>query len=330
MSTDWSQLIPGCLRPILVFSAVLWLSTGGSVRAEENPIPHPVETSEVVPEEEGGYFGVVLESIFGKANQHWIPLYLSDFASGFFEPWIPPPNGESGSPRQGWLNSFDGHFTREYHFGYFNTVGRAGDRDTDLGLYQFQTPLSRRLFLGIDVPFIVALNGGNAPSQTGFGDVVIAPRVMLQETQNLSVSAGLAVRLPTGDQAIGGDRTSLFPNVQFWSDIGNHWTLRGGVGLNVLTDQTVGDPNSTLLSNLAIGRTFTEHDQTPFGDFATYASFNMVNDFRDGSTKTVVTVTPGIRTHLWNNLFFLAAVELPMTGPRPFDHRLQFLFVKGF
>jgi hypothetical protein len=274
-------------------------------------------------------FEVAYESICGPADGPWAPLCC--FSDGWREPWVKPPGrGPGGAPRQGWLNSFDGHFTREYHIGYFLSNGVGNGQDEHVGLFQFQTPLSRRVWVGVDVPFVVALTGGQGTNQTDFGDISITPRVMLHETEGQSISAGLGFRIPTENRSTGGDQTSLFPHIQFWQDAGDGWTVRGGFGVEVPMNNRDADPDGILVSNLAIGRTITEHDATPFGDFAYYVSFNMRNTIADGNTSTFVSATPGIRTHLGNNLFFLAGVEVPLTGPKPFDQRFLLLFVKGF
>jgi hypothetical protein len=331
-------------RRVLLATFALLISVAPVGAQERTPLSSP-DSPVIVSETADRRFGTLRESIFGRADGEWTPLRLSNFGEGFFEPWVRPPNGSSGAPRQGWLNSFDGHFTREHHLGYFFTSNAADGRDGHLGLYEFQTPLSRRLFVNVTVPFIAGLTGGPGPSRAGLGDLVIVPRVMLHETQDLSVSSGLGIRIPTGRAAVGSDQTSLFPSLQFWSDIGNSWTLRGGIGVEVPLSGTgatlrrgvgavpvlvPGNPDASLITNLAVGRTWTPHDRTPFGDFATYVAFNMRNDFVGDSTRTTVSLAPGIRTHLGNNLFFLAAVDVPLTGPRPFDERFLFLFVKGF
>lgn len=321
------------------------LTGAAPVGARDNYLPPLPHAPAVVSETEGRKFGFLRESILGKADGEWTPLLLSHLGEGFFDPWVRPPDGASGAPRQGWLNSFDGHFTREHHLGYFFTSNLPDGRDGHVGLYEFQTPLSRRLFVNVTVPFVAALTGGPGPSRAGLGDLIIVPRVMLHETQNLSVSSGLGVRIPVGRAATGNDQTSLLPSLQFWSDVGNSWTVRGGIGVEVPLDGTSGGlrrglgplpvfvpgaPDASLITNLAAGRTWTPHDNTPFGDFATYVAFNMRNDFFGNSTRTTVSLTPGFRTHLGNNLFFLAALEVPVTGPKPFDERFLFLFVKGF
>ena len=56
------------------------------------------------------------ESMFGDVYaepSRWQPLSAGGFfAEGWNRPWVSPPAGEGGAPRQGWLNAFDGVFYR--------------------------------------------------------------------------------------------------------------------------------------------------------------------------------------------------------------------------
>src|SRR2546425_2709814 len=59
------------------------------------------------------------ESVFGDAYSHperWRPLSLGTFfTEGWDQPWVGPPRGGGGAPRQSWLNAFNGAFYRTVH-----------------------------------------------------------------------------------------------------------------------------------------------------------------------------------------------------------------------
>jgi hypothetical protein len=58
---------------------------------------------------EHSWSSAIRESLFGDvyANpERWRPLSLGTFFSaGWNTPWVSPPNGGGGAPRQGWLNA---------------------------------------------------------------------------------------------------------------------------------------------------------------------------------------------------------------------------------
>ena len=91
--------------------------------------------------------------------------------------------------------------------------------------------------------------------------------------------------------------------------------VRGGLGLAIPTDGS-GD---NLISQLAIGQTLTDHDVPLFGDFTYYLSTVVNTPLADGD-QTSVTLTPGLRTHVGNDWYFLAGLPTPVTnaaGRRP-------------
>jgi hypothetical protein len=134
---------------------------------------------------------VVKLSVFGHSDPAtFTPLQLHDIGDGWLQPWIAPPNGSSGALRGGWVNTFSGFFLREVDPSYSFTSAASGGRDEHVGAATYFTPLSRRLQLGLAIPFVDILARGNGSNQSasGIGDIFITPQVMLQETQDLSLS----------------------------------------------------------------------------------------------------------------------------------------------
>jgi hypothetical protein len=251
---------------------------------------------------------------------------LDDFGAELTEAWIPVPNGESGAPRQGWLATADGFFTREAHLAYSYTDASFGDAHEVLA--RFHYPLSRRLWAGVEVPFYRDLSGSGPLAgldSNGFGDVTLTTQVMLAESRNLSVNAGVGWRIPVGDSDVGGGVFAAEPQLNLFSDIGSGISLRGRVSYSFPDS---GAPESFAL-NFAIGQTVTDHDNAPLGDFTYYVAGNW-REFSDGG-GTFLSVTPGVRTHLGGNLFALAGIEIPVTNTdSSFSERFIFQLVQGF
>lgn len=285
--------------------------------------------------------GLVLASTTVNAESQWSPVGLSDFFDNATDSWIAPPDGES-APRQGWLNTPDGFFTKEWHL---SAAYKEDKQDTYTGVFQLQLPLTRRLWVGADMPFIV--NKGN---ETDFGDMGLTVKTMFHETQNLSVSGGVGVRFPTGDEPTGGGAWGLHPHLSVWSDVGSGWSIRGGAGLEILPESSA-KPTYTFAGNFSIGQTITPHNAA-LGDFTYYLASNIKVPL-DSSTSmnttvlpqtpglrgqtggnslddVVVSLTPGVRAHIANNTFLLLGVEVPVTGGDSFDYQVNLLLVKGF
>lgn len=248
----------------------------------------------------------------------WTPLDINRFGDELTGKWVPVPNGDSGAPRQGWLATADGFFTREAHLAYDYVNGSGFDRHQVLA--RFNHPISRRLWAGIEVPFYQQSRGSS-----NFGDITLTTLVMLHESRNLSVNAGVGWRLPTGTVALGNNVFAAQPQINLWSDIGKGFSLRGRVGYEL---NNSGRADNFVL-NATIGQTFTKHSEAPLGDLTWYVASNWRQPTNGG--RAFVSITPGMRTHLGGNLFLLAGVEFPVVNTRDsFDQRFIAQLVQGF
>ncbi len=288
-----------------------------------------------------GIFDTILESIFGQPDPNsWRPLPLSTlFSEGWNEAWVPSPNGSGGAPRQGWINAADGNLYRLSFLTFAQGFNNGSKGDGYLGSYTLFAPLNRRLNLIINVPFVLRNNAvtglpiidpnrtgaSNPKSTTGFGDLSFTPRVLLHETKDFSLTGELSVLTPTGTRPIAGKTTILTPAVAFWNNFAGGWVLRGGLGLGIPTNGS-GD---NLISQLAIGQTLTDHNVPLFGDFTYYLS-TVVNTPLANGNQTSVTLTPGLRTHVGNDWYFLAGLPVPVTYSRTADLGMIFWFMKAW
>ena len=67
---------------------------------------------------------------------------------------MPSPNGSGGAPRQGWINAQDGNLYRLWFFTFAQAFNNAPKGNAYLGSYTLMAPLSRRLELIINIPFV--------------------------------------------------------------------------------------------------------------------------------------------------------------------------------
>lgn len=247
----------------------------------------------------------------------WTPLGSEPFGKELFSTWIPVPNGESGAPRQGWLGTADGFFTREAHLAY--TYIDAEGADLHQGLARLHYPFTRRLWAGLEVPFYQDIGG-----ESDFGDITLNTQVMLAETRNLSLNAGVGWRLPTGLASFGNEIFAAQPQLNLFTDVGSGFSFRGRVAY----DFPDSGASESFILNAAIGQTVTDHDRAPLGDLTWYVASTW-REFSDG--PTFVSITPGMRTHLGGNLFLLAGIEIPLANSNNFFREgFTVQLVKGF
>ena len=86
--------------------------------------------------------------------------------------------------RGGSLNTDSGFFSRELDPTFTFNTGAGGTRDEYIGAMSLFVPLNRRFHIGISMPFVDSLQRISVlPTENSFGDVVVAPQLMLDETE---------------------------------------------------------------------------------------------------------------------------------------------------
>jgi hypothetical protein len=287
-----------------------------------------------------GFCDTVAASIFGTPDPNtWRPLPIwTFFSEGWNEAWVPSPNGSGGAPRQGWINALDGNLYRLWFFSFAQGFNNPPVGNAYLGAFTIFTPFNRRFELITSIPFYMRNNaGGGLPTvgqnpattakphdESGFGNISFTPRFLLHETQDFSLTADFTVNTPTGSNGVGG-KTSLTPTIGFWNNFAGGWVIRGGLG-NVIP---VAGSSDHLISQLAIGQTITPHDTPVLGDFTYYLSA-VANTPLPNGDQTSVTLTPGMRTHLGNDWYFLAGLPVPVTNARTAELGMIFWFMKAW
>jgi hypothetical protein len=328
----WRPYAGGCL----VAFAMATTAFAQRVPVEKSALPAPA--AELPPSVSGnGYYSIfetIALSVFPKhaPKREWTPLYAGTFfTEGWLEPQIGPPNGSGGSLRQGWIGVPDAFFNRQIVFGiYSNTRGTNGNANEQTGAFLIESPISRRWDVGFIVPYVDNLQGNGRTSATSFGDVTIENRFLLHETQDLTVSLNLNIRVPTGSTVTGNGHTVLNPYLAFYKDLGyNGWSLRGAVGVVDPLDGPNAQRVTTLTQSVGIGQTITPHDVKFFGDFTYYTCINVSEDLNT-NRNAFLSFTPGIRTHLGKDFFLLVGVDIPVTPNAGFRERFNVVILKGF
>ena len=126
-------------------------------RAWSNPGPVVAPTAARM---ELGIVDTITESVFGQPDPDaWRPLPFSSlFSEGWSEAWVPSPRGSGGVPRQGWINAAAGNLNRSWFFTFAQGFNDPPKGNAYLGSYTLMTPLSRRLMLITNIPFVLRNN----------------------------------------------------------------------------------------------------------------------------------------------------------------------------
>lgn len=314
-----------------------------TVSPVEQPVVSPFSNAVAAPPglnaPEGGVmqspFDVAMESIFGDADSAgWRPLsFRTFFTEGWNESFVFTPRTESGAPRQGWINSFDGVMYRLWFnaFGYRQNVGGNGNSYySDLSFF---IPLNRRLDLRFDIPYIQTNKGGPQNKYlTQMGDLNLVGRFLLHETRDTSIILVGGTSIPTGQPATGGGATQLQSGLQFWHGMRDRWVIRGGVNTIVPAQNRPDGIRTNGNVNLALGKYITDPGTPIFGDMVLYTSANLITSMDNrGPNQTFFSLTPGYRAEITKNWYHLGGVEIPMVGgPANYTYGLQFWLLKVY
>lgn len=301
------------------------LAPAPSVQATE-----PVETA--APADRDYSFGeVIAESVAGDvyANpSRWQELGLHNlFSKGWDKPWVSPPAGAGGAPRQGWINAYDGVFFRLSIATFGWQHGLANGSDGYSGTLTSYTPMNSRHEIRTDI-WLNSNRGptGLANAQTNFGDFVVTPRVLLSESKGQTQVFEIAFRTPTGNSFNGNGVAAITPTYEFWTNYWKGLVVRGGLGFTIPYGGDIGrvGARSTFNANLAVGYYFTPHNAAPFGDLVFYVTNNLVQaiDNRGPSSTTSFAIGPGFRSHLGDDWYLLGQVSFPVTTPKAFDYQV--------
>ena len=343
MSGGFAMAVGRRFSVACLVAVLAWAAPDAPVRAYQEPPPDA--PARVV----GSPVDVALESVFGPLRpEAWRPLGLGTlFSEGWDEPYAPAPGD---APRQTWINNADGAFYRLFVFSFNYARGLPGGGDAYGGDFFLFTPLSRRFELGWFVPFVAsAPDAARAPAGgawTDFGDLTIAPRILLAEDRRYTVTTNLFVRLPTGNARNGEGAASLSPDVEFWANPVDRWVVRGGVGVTTPTNETPTKRRLQALNpwtgfnaspasftsfdaRLAAGRYLTAADARFFKNLVVYAAANLHTEV-SGGNATYFSLTPGFRFGVGNEWYFLAGLEVPLVGPLPFETQPIFQVIKNF
>lgn len=286
---------------------------------------------------------VVRESLFGEASSDdWTPLSWRDILTeGWYQPFVFSPASDSGALRQEWIDSANGVFYRQWvmDYDYRNRIPSKGDQH--LGSWFIFAPLNRRLEILFTVPFLDAVRlptkatsapgtgrlGSTSrtrlgPFQGQFGDLSVTPQILFHETRNTSVMGIMTITTPTGEVSGGNHNTTLGPQLQFWQGLPRQWVLRGSFGTTV---PVAPSPSRTNLNyNLTVGKFLTGNDAKYLKEFTVYlaASASSLVDDR-GPNTTAVTILPGLRFRVAEQLWFLYGAEFA-PGDRSLENYTMF------
>ena len=152
------------------------------------------------------------------------PLGFS-LTEGWLDPWPHTHFSRSGTPFVHGFGLEPAYLDRDLFFDF--AFVRGGDENEFETEIELEWAFTRRLGFVLEVPYIQR-NPDFGSTETGFGDMAIAPRALLYESDRFLLSANLEIGFPTGDETkgFGGEEVGLAPSISTWLALGRRTTLQ--------------------------------------------------------------------------------------------------------
>jgi hypothetical protein len=205
----------------------------------------------------------------------------------------------------------------------------ASQEDENELEFEVEYALFRRLGLVFEVP-IVNINPTEGSSESGLGDIAIAPRALLVDTDRFLLSANLEFSLPTGDEnrELGEGELKIGPSVSLWYDLGGWITLNGQLG----TEHGIESDNVELSYKGALAWSFLTQGflpESPHGLLYNHFPPGMANLITEFSGRSIVSgqddgdetgeVLFGITYTLSTHFEVRSAYQIPVGSPENID-----------
>ncbi len=289
---------------VKITGAVLWLAAG-SVRAQAQSTP------------DAGLSNLTLGNFFSE---------------GWDQNWAKRPNPD-GAPDMALLRVQTNFLEREFRTDFYTQqdLNSPKNRTIDFGDALIAYGLNRRFMVSVTTNYQATNSRVNNDADASSG--ALGLRMQLVDIPGSSYAFNVKVTTPA--KSLGNDLTTVNYNVAGWEDLTPYGLPKFGLYFsagfdNFVGPHPIGTKSSDAAYDVSLAKTWTEPTAT-LGNFTTFAELFGTTD-TSGSTsgKTVVTLTPGIRTGIGHNQILMAGVDLPVSHPRPYNEGLRITYIINF
>jgi len=256
------------------------------------------------------------------------------FSEGWTQPWAKRERAD-GTPDMALLKVTTNFLERELRLDYARTSGIKNSKysDTDFFNGLIAYGLNRRLMLEVisNYQWNTPVSGAGVSGSGGGGLV----RFQLVDTELSSYS--IQFRLGAPNQSIGQTQTSRQIALAAFNDLYPLLGLsRTGVYYSLVYEALVGKHANGARENdiaydISLAKTWTERRTPVFGNFTTFLEAFATTDL-DGtkSGHTVATLTPGARFWFYPENSLTLGVDVPVSGPHPFNDVFRVTYILNF
>ena len=268
------------------------------------------------------------------------PPFGTSLTENWLDPWPHTHFSQRGTPFVHLFLTEPAFLDRDLFMDYRMIRGDDG-YEVELEV-ELEWAITRRIGVVIETPYEF-LNPNGSPDERGLGDMAIAPRFLLVDTERFMFSGNLGVALPTGNErrGLGSGEISLSPTVSWWYDLGNWFTFQGQVG----TDHALESGDSEFLWNFAFTYSFlgpslngtSSGDSTYGGRHYPPGLINLITEVTgrtalDGEqdNRSSAEILFGISYLITSDWEVRGAVQVPLFEPRELSSGFIFGLIRHF
>jgi hypothetical protein len=271
------------------------------------------------------------------SGQHLSDLTLANFFSeGWTQPWAKRERAD-GTPDMALLKVTTNFLERELRLDYartseVQTSTKYKTFDNLNGLIAYG--LDRRVMLEVisNYQWNTSIKPGQGVSGAGGGGLL---RFQLIDTELTSLAMQFRVNEP--NQSIGTTQTSRQIALAGFNDLNALVGLyRTGLYYSVAYESLVGKHangarTSDIAYDISLAKTLTKPTEPVFGNLTAFIEALATTDL-DGSraSRTVATVTPGMRFWFYPENSLTLGGDIPVTGPHPFGGVFRATYILNF
>jgi hypothetical protein len=328
------------------------LAVGGSASAQ-TPAPNgsPYADAGAMPPAQpyvGGWYQAPacgpMDQACVSGKQEPPPLTLANFFTAGWNEEFTRRDSEGRAPDLALLRVQTNFMEREVRVNYFfeNNIHNAKQSNIDSLDAFIAYAFNRRFMLEVLGNYQWIDPRGKNPDNSGPA-VRLVGRVQLISTEESSYSFNFQAITP--DPGLGVHQTTLSYGAAGFEDLTNRLGLyRVGLYYSFLFDSLAGPRAKGAKQNdvqydVTIAKTLTRPDMPLIGNFTVFAETFAQTDLNGThSGTTLVTETPGVRFNLGKincarfgiDNWLMGGVDIPLTGPRPYDAIYRFTYITNF
>jgi len=254
------------------------------------------------------------------------------FTEGWDQNWAKRSNPD-GAPDMALLRVSTNFLEREFRTDFYSQqdLNSAKNRTSNLADALIAYGLDRRFMVSVTSNYQwINSRVNNDMDESNWA---LSTRFQLIDIPGSSYAFNVKVTSPA--KSLGNDLTTVNYNLAGWEDLTPYGLSRMGLYFSVGADNFVGPhaigaKSSDTVYDISLAKTWTAPTAT-LGNFTTFAELFGTTDLSGAASgKTVVTLTPGIRTGIGHNQVLMFGVDLPVSHPRPYNYGPRLTYIINF